>query len=88
MVAFNALYQLGTQVEAVCDNPRLYTVAASNGTHHAMLISNLTGSKQELSIEGVDLSHAKYHVIDQERLLSWAPAVRVMDPNMVVLIEW
>ena len=88
MVAFNALYQLGTQVEAVCDNSRLYAVAASDSTRHGLMISNLTGVKQELSIEGVDLSHAKYHVIDQERLLSWSPAVNVIEPNEVLLVEW
>ena len=88
MVAFNALYRLGTQVEAVCDNERVYAVAASDGTHHALMISNLSGTTQELNIEGVDLSKAKYHVIDQERLLSWSPAVSAIENNMVLLIEW
>jgi hypothetical protein len=53
-----------------------------------MVISNLTGKAQPLTIEGADLSKAKYHVIDQERLLSWSPAVTTIDKNMVVLIEW
>ena len=88
MVAFNTLYQLGTQVEAVSDNERVYAVAASDGTHHALMISNLSGTTQELNIEGVDLSKAKYHVIDQERLLSWSPAVSAIENNMVLLIEW
>ena len=88
MVAFNALYRLGTQVEAGCDNERLYTVAASDGTHHALMISNLSGTTQELNIEGVDLSQAKYHVIDQERLLSWSPAVSSIENNTVLLVEW
>ena len=88
MVAFNTLYQLGTQVEAVSDNERIYAVAASDGTHHALMISNLSGKTQALNIEGVDLSKAKYHVIDQERLLSWSPAVSSIENNMVLLIEW
>ena len=88
MVAFNTLYQLGTQVEAVSDNERVYAVAASDGEHHALMISNLSGTTQELNIEGVDLSKAKYHVIDQERLLSWSPAVTSIENNMVMLIEW
>ena len=88
MVAFNALYQLGTQVEAVSDNERVYALAASDGTHHALMISNLSGTTQELNIEGVDLAKAKYHVIDQERLLSWSPAVSAIENNMVLLIEW
>ena len=88
MVAFNALYRLGTQVETAVDNDRLYAVAASDGQNHALLLSNLTGARQELNFEGADLSRAKYHVIDQERLLSWSPAVNSIDPNEVILIEW
>ena len=88
MVAFNTLYQLGTQVEAVTDNERVYAVAASDGTHHALMLSNLSGKTQPLNIEGADLSKAKYHVIDQERLLSWSPAVTSIENNMVMLIEW
>ena len=88
MVAFNTLYKLGTQVETVCDNDRLYAVAASDGTHHALMLSNLTGERQALTVEGVDLSNARYHVIDQERLLSWSPAVSSIENNTVLLIEW
>ena len=88
MVAFNALYRLGMQVEAVCDTDGLYVLAASNGKKNAMMISNLTGERQDLSIEGVDLSDAYFHVIDQERLLSWSPAVSAINPNEVILIEW
>ena len=88
MVAFNTLYRLGTQVESVCDTNTLYTLVASDGKSHAMLISNLTGKKQELNITGVDLSAARYHVIDNERLLSWSPAVKEIENNQVLLIEW
>jgi len=88
MVAFNTLYRLGTQVESVCDTDELYTLVASDGKSHAMLISNLTGKKQELNITGVDLSAARYHVIDNERLLSWSPSVKTIENNEVILIEW
>ena len=44
--------------------------------------------EEAANIEGVDLSKAKYHVIDQERLLSWSPAVKSLAPNDVVLLEW
>jgi len=88
LVAFNMLYRLGTQVGTVCDDSRLYAVAASDGAHHALMLSNLTGEKQKLEIKGADLSRARYHVIDQERLLSWSPAVDYMDNNQVLLIEW
>ena len=88
MVAFNALYKLGNQVECVSDNSRLYAVAASNGKKHALMISNLTGEKQELNIEGVDLSDARFYTLDQERLLSWAPDAKMIENNTVILIEW
>jgi hypothetical protein len=75
-------------VETVCDVPGLYAVAASDGNRHAMVLANLTGSKLALTLEGVDLQSARYHVIDQERLLSWAPNAHTMDNNDVVLVEW
>ncbi len=88
LVAFNALYKLGEQVGSVSDNKRLYALAASNGDKHALMISNLTGSKQELNIEGADLTDARYYVLDQDRLLSWAPNAKEINNNTVVLIEW
>jgi hypothetical protein len=42
---------------------------------------------QELRIEGVDLAAARYHVIDQERLLSWSAAADKIENNQVLLIE-
>ena len=87
-VAFNALYQLGTQAKSTCDTKDLHVLAASDGKSHAMLLSNLTGKAQKLQIEGVDLSRARYHVIDSERLLSWSPAVQSIENNQVLLIEW
>ena len=88
LAAFNMLYQLGMQVKTDCDTEDLYVLAATDGKRHAMLISNLTKKKQALEIEGVDLTGARYHVIDQERLLSWSPAVKEIANNMVLLIEW
>ena len=87
-VAFNALYKLGTQVLCECDTQGVYALAASNGSHHALLLSNLTDKKQELCLEGVDLSEARFHVIDNERMLSWAPGANEIMPNSVLLIEW
>jgi len=88
MVAFNALYQRGMQVQTLCDTDRLYAVAASDGSSHALVVSNLTGSTQPLTIEGADLSKARFYVLDQERLLSWAPNADRIEKNAVVLIEW
>ena len=88
MAAFNTLYRLGNQATLSCDTEGLYALAATDGQHHALLLSNLTDNIQELCIEGVDLSRAKYHVIDNERLLSWSPAVKSIEKNQVVLVEW
>lgn len=88
MVAFNTLYRLGHQVELTCDTDRLYAVAASDGPRHAVVLSNLTGQTQSLTIEGVDLSNARFYILDQERLLSWAPHALRIAPNTVMLIEW
>jgi len=88
MVAFNTLYRLGNQVELTCDEERLYTVAASDGVHHAIMLSNLTGQTQELNFQGVDFQNARYYVIDQQRLLSWAPHAKTLENNAVMLIEF
>ena len=88
MVAFNQLYQLGNQVETQCDTEELYVLAASNGKQNRLLISNLTGKDQKLELNGVDLTDARFYVIDQERLLSWAPNADIVEKNMVLLIEW
>ena len=88
LVAFHQLYKLGTQVEVKGDTKYLYAVAATNGTKNALMISNVSGEKQTLQIEGVDLSGARYYVIDQERLLSWAPHANEIENNTVVLIEF
>ena len=88
MVAFNTLYQLGTQVKLSCDIPGVYALCATNGEKNALLISNLSGGKVEIDITGVDLSNARYSVIDNERLLSWSPKTNKMENHQVLLIEF
>ena len=88
MVAFNTLYQLGTQIKTESTDHRLYTLAASNGHHHALLISNVTGRKQSIHFEGIDLAGARFHVIDDAGVLAWAPNAKLIENNQVVLIEW
>ena len=88
MVAFYALYKLGMQVDAKCDTEKLYVLTASNGKRNAMLMANLTGETKELVFEGVDFADAQYYVLDQERLLSWAPNAKEIENNSVMLIEW
>ena len=88
LVAFDRLYKLGDEVYTECDTDGVYVVAASDGESNALLISNISGKETELSISGVDLRCARYHVIDQPRLLSWSPAVQRIENNEVLLIEW
>ena len=86
--AFAALYNIGEQVKLDCDTDRVYAVAASNNGKSAIMIANVSGKKQALNIEGVDLTGARWHVLDDRRLLSWTPAVDTMDNNSVILIEF
>lgn len=88
LVAFNKLYQLKNQVETVSDTKKVYALAASNGKRHAMMICNLSGKTQPLKLEGVELTDARFYVLDQQRLLSWAPNANEIENNAVVLVEW
>ena len=89
LAAFNHLYELGNEVYTECDSEGIYVIGATDGNRKAILISNISDApEQELNITGVDLTGARYHVIDQPRLLSWSPAVKTIEKNMVVLIEF
>ena len=88
LAAFNVLYGLKTEVYSECDTEGIYAVAAFDGKHGAVMISNISGESHSLQIEGVDLSAARWHVIDQPRLLSWSPCVRSLHDNEVVLVEF
>ena len=87
-VAFNQLYKLGDQLEAVCDTEELYTLAATDGKHCALMLSNLTEEDQTLEIDGVDLSCARFYVLNESKLLAWAPNAKRIARNEVMLIEW
>ena len=87
LVAFNQLYRLGKQMKSVSDNDRLYTLAASDGEHHALLLANLTGERQPLTIEGLDLSRARFYELSDSGTLAWAPNADAIDNNAVFLIE-
>ncbi|MBQ9544313.1 MAG: hypothetical protein IJV00_04225, partial [Clostridia bacterium] len=88
LVAFDRLYKLKTEVFCECDTEGLYAVAASDGKKRALMISNVSDHSQPLEIEGADLSGASWHVIDQQRLLSWSPEVKTIEKNGVVLVEF
>ena len=86
--AFGFLYRLGTQVALEGEEDGVYAIAASNGKKGAIMISNISGDKKPLQIEGVDLSDARWSIIDDQRLLSWTPALKEIPNNSVVLVEF
>lgn len=85
-VAFNHLYQLKNQVEASVDTEGMYVLCAKDGEKTALLLVNLSGKKQELNFDGLDLSKAKYYVIDEDKTLSWAFDASAINDNGVLLI--
>lgn len=92
LAAFNHLYALGNQCAlTVEDAPEgLYAVAATDNdrAHGALVISNVSGSPVPLKIEGVDLTHARWYVLDEQRLLSWSAPVRTVANETVVLVTF
>ena len=88
LVAFNRLYRLTWQVRSECDNDGLYVLCASDGKKNALLIANISGEKQELCIEGADLTDAYIYEIGEAGALAWAPDHGTIENNRVMLIEW
>ena len=89
-VAFSRLYELGTQTESAvdCDAYGFYAVSATDGKKNALMIANRTKVAQELNIEGVDLSDARYYILDKNHLLSMAFDAKNINNDTVMLIEW
>ena len=52
------------------------------------MLVNMCETAQELQISGVDLSDAKWYIIDDEHRLSWSPALKMVQPKMIVLIDF
>ena len=52
------------------------------------MVSNLTGHEQSLTFSGVDLTGAKYWIMDENRLMSWAANAGRLPKNGVALIEF
>ena len=89
LVAFNHLYELGTEVYTESDTAGVYVTAATDGKRNMMVIANISELDNiELNIEGADLEGARYHVIDDQRLLSWSPAIKMIEKNRVIVIEF
>ena len=88
LAAFNQLYKLENQVETVCDDARLYALAASNGKKHALMLANLTGRRQALTLDGVELADAHIYELADAGKLAWVPHAKVIENNAVMLIEW
>ena len=55
---------------------------------NALMISNVSGEDKPLEIEGADLSDARWYVLDDDRLLSWSPAIKEIKNNTVILVEF
>ena len=88
LAAFNHLYQLKNEIYAECDAEGIYVGAATDGKRCSMVLSNISDRSEELTITGVDLTDARWFVLDQPRLLSWSPIVKTIAKNQVVLIVW
>ena len=88
LAAFGVLYRLGTQVALEGCEDGVYAVAASNGKKNALMITNVSGEDKPLNIEGVDLSDARWYILDDRRLLSWSPEIKMVRKNTVVLVEF
>ena len=65
--AFGKLYALGTQVECTCDNPDVYTLAATNGSTTAVLLSNLG---EDTSVELNLADDYTAYLIDQNNIFT------------------
>lgn len=87
LVAFGMLYKLGTEIETQIDEVGIYAVAATDGQKTKLMIANTSGETKPLQIEGLDLTDARWSVIDNERRLSWTAPVKEMANYTVVLIE-
>ena len=86
--AFSSLYKLGTQVALEGTEDGVYAVCATNGRKNALMISNISGEDKPLEIAGANLADARWYVLDDDRLLSWSPAVKEIKNNTVVLVEF
>ena len=64
--AFGELYAMGEEISTRCDNPSVYTLAATDGERVGMLISNL-GEDTELTLECGNA--ASVYLIDSENMM-------------------
>ncbi len=85
--AFGRLYELGTQIECVCNNPNVHAISATNGETTAVLIANL-GEDTEITL---DISgKIAAHLIDENNMMT---EMKIdincfsLKENQVVLIE-
>jgi hypothetical protein len=51
------------------------------------MIANVSGKPRTLEISGIDLSDARWSIIDNERRLSWSAPISEMANYTVVLVE-
>lgn len=87
-VAFGKLYALGTQVACDCDTDGIYSVAAKGETGRAMMIANISGQDQNVT---VNLEGGKVYLIDEDHFLSltdWDSNSFTLKENETVYIEY
>ena len=87
LVAFGKLYKLGDEIEVSGTDKGVYAVGATNGKSTAIMITNISGETKPLTLEGVDLTEARWSAIDDIRFLSWSPEVKEIPNNTTLLIE-
>ncbi len=87
-MAFAVLKKLGTQVALEGAEDGVFAVCATDGKKNALMISNISGEDKPLEIAGVDLSDARWHLIDDDCRLSMVPYVKTVKNNTVVLVEF
>lgn len=86
--AFGELYALGTQVETSCENSKVYTLAATDGTENAIMVVNTDEADKEISLN----LDGKWTIslIDREHLLEptdYDPTHFVLKANQVAFLK-
>ncbi len=87
-VAFGKLYTLGTQVACESDTENVYCVAAKGESGTAMMIANISGQDQELTINAAG---GKVYLIDEDHFLTltdWASDSFTLKENETVYIAY
>ena len=86
--AFGKLYQLGAQVEAICDNNKIYKCAAKNNENDfAVMMVNYNQNETELIliINGAEDKNLKVLLLDDKHDMEQVQTVNSGDVNKIIL---